>query len=156
MSCAESADCQKQHRTEFVFKTSTSRTIQHQPDFHWSLRPCNLQQTLNKFISADWINFLLRHLKKAENNPTAMWLRRWPHLAYLVKKRPSLWTCAHFTKAGMLRLEAALKFLIPSCLHSSLSATMTSGCRPIWNLHQSMEQIIRKWSIVQKQQLESQ
>lgn len=34
MSCAESADSQKQNKTEIVFKTLTSRTIQHQPNFH--------------------------------------------------------------------------------------------------------------------------
>lgn len=35
---------------------------------------------------------------------------------------------------GMLLLEMYLNFLMPTSLQSSASATITSGCLPIWNL----------------------
>lgn len=62
------------------------------------------------------------------------------HLASLVKKRPFWWRGEAEIGEGMLLLGMSLNFLIPTSLHNSGSATITSGCLPIWNLVQREKQ----------------
>lgn len=53
---------------------------------------------------------------------------------YLVKKRPFWWRGEAEMGEGILLLGMSLNFFIPTSLQSSASATITSGCLPIWNL----------------------
>lgn len=64
------------------------------------------------------------------------------HHRYLEKKRPFLWRGDAEIGEGMLLLPKSLNFLIPTSLQSSGSATITSGCLPIWNLQIKLQNTI--------------
>lgn len=51
-----------------------------------------------------------------------------------MRKRPFCSKSEPEAGDGLLLFLMSLKFLMPTSLQSSASATITSGCLPIWNL----------------------